>query len=231
MTNLENISSQKSKVWDLRKVFNDGISFLSHTFAELDRKAQFWMGVSLTGLVGLPSYAFQKENLSAAFIVLACFCWLCLLSATFYLAEVLKVKVVATGVRFFPKDEGIKIYKDYLKSEQEWDKFGLEQAKSAFRAVIKNKTTCLNKAQNLGISEALLFRGIPLCLIISIVLAGFIHYINVDHFRLSIFFGSSLTSILYGVLVGIIGILYGIITHDKSSLYNNNKSQPNKNKQ
>ncbi len=197
----------ENQVWVIRDIFNDGISFLRKTFDSLDRKAQFWMALSLSGIIGLPSYAFQQDlQLSPYFILIACSSWVCFLPAIYFLKNTLELKTIAIGVGSIKKGKDVESLNYFLESEKRWGKFGWKQNKCVFEAYNMNLKACKDKSNNLDVAEKLLFLGIPFCVGLSLLVGFFITYIIADNFWLfwlTSLLGPTPTGIFCGSLIGI----------------------------
>lgn len=202
----------ENRVWAIRDIFNDGNSTLIKSFFDLDKKAQFWMGISLAGLLGLPSYGLRNDFQNLPYFVLsACSCWICFLLATIFLSKTLKLRKLSTGILTIENCENFQPFDYFLVSDRKWKELERDQAEFAFLSFNKNKTTCSDKAKKLVIAEALLFWGIPICLCLAFTLELFIHYISPDPFGLFSCFGLIPSRIFCGFFVGICVCVFIII--------------------
>ena len=208
----------KNQVQDFRNIYNGGISFLQCSFAELDRKAQFWMGLSLTGLLVVPSYSFQKYlDQLPYFIPAAGSLCICFILAIFFLSKGLKQYVFATGVTSFEKNIDFGSLDKNFESEQRWEEFKKEQAEFSLDSFNINLVSCQEKGKNLSKAESLLFFGIPICLFLSFIIELCIRYKSADGFNLFDILDLTLSRLFFGGFVGIcVCVLILLCCHNKS---------------
>ncbi len=201
-----------NELWKIRDVLNEGILSLRKTFDSLDGKAKFWMGISLTGFVGITSFLLQqKVHLSNYLIFMECSIVMCLIPVIYYLSKSLEQRILGIGVSTIEKDEKFESFKYFLKSDQTWEEFEQEQFQTVFQSLNMNADVCLKKAKALGKAEALLFWGIPICLILSILIGTFIYYKDSAHFWLINVFSFIPSAVFYGILLGIFGSCISLV--------------------
>ncbi len=193
------------KIWRMREVFIEGVLHFNDIFNGIDRKAQFWMGVSLTGLLALTSYFFEKEGLNLSFIMLVCSCWPCFFLAIVYLAKTLLLKRVATGFRSMEGTE--EAIKSELESEEGWEKFAWAHAEFSLTSFKDYLIVNDEKSSSLAKAEGLLFFGVLGCSCFSLIAAPLMRCISGRVFDLPGILAGISTDILVGTLSGIIGII------------------------
>ena len=170
---LKNKIMNKNDIWQIRNIFNNGILMLTKASDSIDRKAQFWMGISLTGLIGIPSFMLQQDfGLASTIPLFAWFCWCFFLLVIFKLYMTLRLKIIDFGV------SAIEIDLEPLKSDQSVEDYGLEQIKNASEAFTEAQKLHMEKTKWLSIAEQILFILIPSIVLIGIITTGLVSLLS-----------------------------------------------------
>ena len=200
----------EDQIWKVRNVFYDGFSFLRKVFDSLDRKAQFWMGFSLAGFIGIASLIIQQENsLSSYFIQIGSSVCVCFLLAIYYLSKTLKPKAMGTGIQTLRTDKDFDAILSFLGGN--FIKFEKAQLEGIFEDYTSLKKVCDEKVKYLLYAQTLLFFGIPVCFGLSLFIRFLIKDDIFSNFYITSLFSFIPTNLFSFIPTNVFsGILIGI---------------------
>lgn len=164
MTREDTTNSRRQKLED---EFKELLNFHNKGFEDIDRKAQYWLTISLPAFIALCGIIMESDRaLSIPFLAASSALVLCLLVAIYFLSSAIHAKLILSG-RLRVKADETDIVEKSISTSRDWQLVRRRQTEELLKAIENNEEANKLKSTALKRGETLLFVSCPTAVLLA----------------------------------------------------------------